>query len=907
MFQVVGAIVASAAVAFLVSKALPRDAPLHVTLPSWVPRFHGQVFDLTVPRALWGAVAFPWFALVAVHSLADFPPLQRVAGVIARMVLVGTVLLALARPVSTEQSARVCTVFLLDVSESVSDEGLRAARNYVARAMSRRDDDLARVITFAGHPRVVNAALGEHTAQNLPSLERHAGDGAASDLGAALALAYGLFPPGYLRHVVVLSDGVQTDGDGLAEAARAARLGVRVSVVPMRGAVPGEVAVRDLQLPDRIRVNEPFDVRAQVFANRPGPAALTLMQGEAVNGLDGNRVVDLARGVQEVRFRSVVRVPGDVTYSLRVVPVGDDRFRENNQFVATANVPGPPAVLYVEGDSAHAQYFHAALSGGDFEVEMRGAREVPQSIHELERFDFVVLSDVGAESVSVGSQAALARYVRELGGGFMMAGGPRGFGLGGWQGTEIERILPVRMESERRRDEPSVALTLVIDRSGSMQGTPLLLAQSAALAAARALGPDDLLEVIAFDSEPERIVRMQSARNRVRIENELRRLRPRGGTAIFPAIDAAAQDLAVTRATTRHVIVLTDGEGQPDEPPRIQTLVESMFGDGITVSAVGLGAAVNRPLLESIARRGHGRSYFTADANNLPQIFLRETNLVARSAAVEEPVLPRIVAQPSFVRELGGAPPYLYGYVSTRAKGDPAQVVLETDGANPEPLLARWRVGLGWSLAWTSDLKNRWAVEWVRWPRWAAFWTQVVREHMRQRQRHELGLRAELVGGRLHVAVDAISDGDRFDNGLTSELVVRGPQPGTREERLPMRQVAPGRYEVDAPLDRYGAFSLRAFHRRDGRVVAESRGQISNPYPREYAVLEPDVALLTAIAQATRGVVDPSPQQVWSPGADRVTRSVPRWPWAVGAAIVALVIDLLLRRVRLFDRGFRRR
>ena len=216
-------------------------------------------------------------------------------------------------------------------------------------------------------------------------------------------------------------------------------------------------------------------------------------------------------------------------------------------------------------------------------------------------------------------------------------------------------------------------------------------------------------------------------------------------------------------------------------------------------------------------------------------------------------------------------------------------------------------MGLGWSLAWTSDLKNRWAVEWVRWPRWAAFWTQVVREHMRQRQRHELGLRAELVGGRLHVAVDAISDGDRFDNGLTSELVVRGPQPGTREERLPMRQVAPGRYEVDAPLDRYGAFSLRAFHRRDGRVVAESRGQISNPYPREYAVLEPDVALLTAIAQATRGVVDPSPQQVWSPGADRVTRSVPRWPWAVGAAIVALVIDLLLRRVRLFDRGFRRR
>ena len=170
-----------------------------------------------------------------------------------------------------------------------------------------------------------------------------------------------------------------------------------------------EVAVRDLRLPEQIRINEPFDVRASVFSTRSSHVHLALMQGESINGLDGERVVTLEPGENELRFRSVVRVPGDVTYSLTVEPQpGADRFRENNRFVTTASVPGPPSVLYVEGDTTHAQYFRAALSGGDFEVETRGAREFPSTLRELERFDFVVLSDVGAESVSQGAQVALA-------------------------------------------------------------------------------------------------------------------------------------------------------------------------------------------------------------------------------------------------------------------------------------------------------------------------------------------------------------------------------------------------------------------------------------------------------------------------------------------------------------------
>ncbi|MEI8254438.1 MAG: VWA domain-containing protein, partial [Deltaproteobacteria bacterium] len=652
-------LLASAAIAWVLHRKLgwhPAPPRFHVThWPVIGRRFGDKTVEILWPRALWVLAALPAFGLLIGGSLADLPWAQRWLGVTVRSLLAASLVVALSRPSTTTTSSRVATVFVVDVSDSVPDEALVDFHDVVEHAVRGRGDNAVRMLTFARRPRVVNLPEVLAPAEHLAAFARHdlapgvlpaagqsrTGAGAGSDLAAALSLSYGLFPPGYLRRVVVLSDGVQTDGDALAETQRAQRFGVRISTIPSRRGAPPEIAVREVRLPERIRVNEPFDVRATVFSSRPAHASLSLMQGEAANGLDGTRAVDLVRGDNEVRFRSVVRVPGDVTYALNVDPAGaPDRFRENNRYVTTATVPGRPAVLYVEGDPGRASFFHDALAGGDFEVEVRGPHEFPQSLRELERFDFVVLSDVAAENVSLGSQQALTRYVRDLGGGFMMAGGPRSFALGGWQGSEVERLLPVRMEGERRRDQPSIALALVIDRSGSMQGPPLELAKAAALATAQFLGPDDYVEVIGFDTEPTRVVSMQSARNRVRIRNDISRMRPGGGTNIFPALDAAYQDLQVTRAVTKHVILLTDGQAPADQ---IHELVLSMVADGITVSTVGLGTQVDRALLENIGRVwGGGRAYFTADPNNLPQLFLRETQTVARNSVVEDPVQPRV-------------------------------------------------------------------------------------------------------------------------------------------------------------------------------------------------------------------------------------------------------------------------
>jgi uncharacterized membrane protein len=635
----------------------------------------------------------------------------------------------------------------------------------------------------------------------------------------------------------------------------------------------------------------------------------TLKQGEAINGLDGIRSLDLKPGDNDVTFKSVVRVAGEVTYALELSDIPEDRFKENNRFAVSVAVPGRPTVLYAEGNAARASYLASALSAQEFDVDIRSPREIPSSIRELERYDFVILSDAPAEAVSLTQQDAIESYVRDLGGGFLFAGGEAGFGLGGWSHTTIERILPVRMDAEKRRDEPQVAMVLVLDRSGSMSGLPIEMAKAAAKATADTLASDDLIEVIAFDSTPTRVVRMTPAKHRARIQSDISRIQAGGGTEIFSALDAAYQTLTVTRARRKHVILLTDGQAPH---AGIRDLVQAMAAEGITASAVGLGTGIDEQLLRLISDGGGGRLYKVADPQSLPRVFTRETEMVSRNAAVEEYFQPKVVSPADFLRGVDmRSAPFLHGYVATKMKPPPAQEILQSEVA--EPILARWHVGLGWSLAWTSDVKNLWAVEWLRWPGYGQFWGQLVREHMRQKRRQQYDMRAEIDAATGHVkaSIDAIGGDDRFQNGLDAKLTVQGPQPNGETRKIPMRQTAPGRYESDFPLDRFGSFLMHASLEKgvdDGKggqksvQVAESFGHVTNPYPREYLALAPDLVTLSRTAMITGGRMDPDAKAVFDPAGETIRYHQDLWSRFIGAALAVYLLDLLIRRVRIFDR-----
>src|ERR1700743_2498117 len=173
-------------------------------------------------------------------------------------------------------------------------------------------------------------------------------------------------------------------------------------------------------------------------------------------------------------------------------------------------------------------------------------------------------------------------------------------------------------------------MVLALDRSGSMSGLPMEMAKAAAKATADTLSSDDLIEVIAFDSAPSRVVGMTPAKTRARIQNDIAAIQAGGGTEIFSALDAAYQSLTTTRARRKHVILLTDGQAPHNG---IHDLVQAMAAESISVTAVGLGSGIDEGLRRMIADGGGGRLYKVLDPQQLPRVFTRETEMVSRNSA----------------------------------------------------------------------------------------------------------------------------------------------------------------------------------------------------------------------------------------------------------------------------------
>ena len=84
--------------------------------------------------------------------------------------------------------------------------------------------------------------------------------------------------------------------------------------------------------------------------------------------------------------------------------------------------------------------------------------------------------------------------------------------------------------------------------------------------------------------------------------------------------------------------------------------------------------------------------------------------------------------------------------------------------------------------------------------------------------------------------------------------------------------------------------------------VAESYGHVTNPYPREYLALAPDTVTLRRAAEITGGALSPEAKAVFDPAGETIRYHQDLWQRFIVAAILVYLLDLLVRRVRFFDR-----
>ena len=176
-------------------------------------------------------------------------------------------------------------------------------------------------------------------------------------------------------------------------------------------------------------------------------------------------------------------------------------------------------------------------------------------------------------------------------------------------------VLAPRVAHAQTPSCTRLAVTLLVDRSGSMTGRKLEAAKTGAEAAVDRLGPDDCVAVLAFDHATTTVVPMQRVANRAAIKAAIATIQAGGGTDIAVALDGARQSFAtVSRARRKHTILLTDG-GFPRAP--LEARAKALAAQHVTLSTIGVGSDVDGATLAALAAIGNGRAYKVPSADDV--------------------------------------------------------------------------------------------------------------------------------------------------------------------------------------------------------------------------------------------------------------------------------------------------
>ncbi len=808
-----------------------------------------------------------------------------------RFVLAGFLIVALAGPESRRPNSGLCTMFLLDRSDSVTDAEKKRAEEFVNEALkSLGPNQVAGVVAF-GRDAVVDAAPGgrRELGQVMSKV-----DASASDLAGAVRLASASFPDGKAKRIVVLTDGNETAGDAMEVASVAANDDIPIDFVQLgNDSKVAEVSVLDLEAPTEMRSDQPFDVRVVVDSTTEQDAMLSLDR-------DGTLVKKVPVHLQAGKNALVVsdKVQGTGFHRYRAtVQANLDRDNRNNIGMGFVAVKGKPKVLILQEKPGQSVLVDALKRNG-VDVDFGGPGSLPVRPEEFQGYDAIIFNDFNAQSLQPLQMKTIQAAVRDSGIGFAMIGGENSFLPGGYYGTPIAEILPVDLNIRQRKTFPSTSICIMVDASGSMgmieDGFPKIrLAAKAAEETVKLMSPLDRVGVAGSTDGIEFVAPMQPLTNKESVISQIQKLEV-GGGGIYcqPTLDRAEHTLMAEPSQVKHFILLADGD-DCDMQEGCYQIAARMRANKITTSVVAIGDGKDVKFLQGLAAIGGGRFYLAKHANQLPAIFTQDAAVMSRSAIEEGAFYPKLVGGEEILRGIDSTPPLLaYDLTDSRPL---ARTSMKT--GKDDPLLAVWQYGLGTSLAFTSDAQPRWAKHWVPWEGFTTFWSQATRAITRRSTLNQYQMKVTDDGARGQVNLKAF---DSLGNPLTaSTAIVRVATPSGETREVTLNQQGPGEYRGSFDASELGSYIVTVAEKDPSGGERVSSTGFSLPYPAEYRSTRPNRSLLARMAEQTKGIEETKPSQALAQVPTPGESISELWPLFIFLAAVVLPFDVGVRRIAL--------
>lgn len=851
----------------------------------------------------------PWVWWMQAAGHAGLPARRGALAGFCRLCICGLLILILAEPRAVRTSDVVSVVYSVDVSDSVNEARNQALEMVAGTAAEKPATDQAGLVVFG------RTAAVEYPPRETFPFEKYINSRVSQDatnLEQSLALSAAMLPEEHLGRIVLVSDGTETVGQLKDIIDDLQARDVRVNVVPIEYDYSHEVLLERLDLPRFVRLGETYEASVVLSSLATGKGTLVLSDGE---NTIARQEVEFEAGKSRYSIPIKVDQAGYYEYSARIeVSPAEDSRSENNEVRNYLYLEGPGRILVVtdpQGNPADWRAMVQALRQGERQVDVQSALEFPYDPLSLMPYDAVIFADVAADSM-LGTQVdALHDSVRNLGVGFLMVGGPNSFGPGGWQGSVVEKALPISMEITNKKILPKGALAIILHTCEFPQGNSW--AKRITKKAIQVLNSEDLVGALAQTMNGDEWIFELTPASKYSELVPLINNSEIGDMGTFATTMQMGFDALVkSDASSRHMIIISDGDASPPTP----ALLEKFIENEVSVSTVAVFPHNgDTAILEEIAGVTGGRFYYPSDPNQLPSIFIKEAKTLRRSQLQIRDFIPSRVNTDPMLKDIVESP-QLHGYVLTSPKEDPRATILlasppteaeiAAGDTEADPILAVWRYGLGVTAAFTSDLTERWGKDWVSWDQYQQFVNQMITRISRTRREQYLRVYTYVNGNEGVVVVE-----DFHPSETLLDITVSVTGPNSFEQSQPVRQIAPRRYQTSMPLKGEGRYQVMIGATDGTRRETAYAGFIVS-YSPEYLRFRANPIVLRDIAAKTGGIeldADQSPAELAGTiFGDRQPKrsSRPIFDWFLMCIACLLPLDVAIRRVQL-DLGWVRR
>ncbi|WP_432798815.1 glutamine amidotransferase [Poriferisphaera sp. WC338] len=820
---------------------------------------------------------------------------RRTAALWVRLCLLGMFVIVLAEPRMVRKDDSLAVVFVMDQSQSIGSEAQDNARQFMAKvAAGKPSRDDVGVVTFGGEA-VVELAPSKIFPYEEGSVEyalQVRRDG--TDLEKALSLAGAMLPGDKPGRIVLISDGVSTQGAYGDQLEELAGKKIPVDVLTVDYDYEKEVLIERLELPraEMVKVGDTYKAVGIVWAANDGEGELTLLENGSVIAQEK---VQYQKGKNRFEMPIYMRQAGYYEYSLSIqTAASEDSILQNNKAVSYLYLQGEGrTLLVVEPGGTQDDWVHIkrALEESERDVDVMNAFAFPDDPLALMPYDCVMFVNVGAEHFGEMRMSALKQAVNEYGVGFVMVGGQNSYGPGGYHRTTIEEILPVSMDVTQRKVLPKAALAIILHTCEFADGNTWGVRITKQ--AIKVLGGQDEVGVLVFDWEGgERwLFHLTPARNYPMLAKQLNGAQIGDMPSFAPTMRMALQGLKKSDASMKHMIIISDG----DPSPAPKALLGQFVANKISVSTVAVfphGTTTQE--MKRIARVTGGRFYEPSDPNTLPSIFVKEAKTLRRSMIQEKTFVPEVSFPSPILDGIDTMPP-LHGYTIVTPKPTSTVILDVPAKEDREPLLSTWRYGLGKTSAFTSDLSPRWANDWMEWAQYKAFVHQLVTDVARVKSQSQLRMQVMSNGGRGLILVEDYSTDGGF---MELEADIDGPG---ENERIELTQVGPRRYEASFDLRGEGRYRVTVAGDRGGEIE-KSFGGLMVAYSQEYKRLRANPIAMKEIAANTGGRElkgDEKASAIFDTEREAKRRSRPVFDWFLIVLACLVPLDVAFRRVQL--------